>query len=188
MVRSARILVTITALLFAGHAVAIPITWPGNGHQYEVISDLGITWTDARTAALALGPGWDLASITSQAEMDFIISLLPLNPFDRQHLWLGGTDVNIEGSFEWSNGDAFGFTSWGSGEPNNKGNEDYLAFDWREAWNWNDVPVDLGFGLMTGYVVENSLVVPEPSALTLFTIGLLCMALTRRRRKINEGA
>jgi len=144
--------------------IADPTTWEvddgGNGHEYEVISTSSgtFTWAAARTAAQAIGTGWELASITSQAEQSFIITLLPLTPSDREHIWIGGTDFITENTFEWSDGETFGFTSWWDEEPNNRGEEDYIALDYREdkgGWDWNDVPLN-GAGLITHYVVENS--------------------------------
>ena len=77
------------ALLFASwSASAAPVEWAvasgGNGHLYEVIPAPGIQWNDAYAGALLLGTGWDLASVTSQAEHDFIVSLLPASPFERE--------------------------------------------------------------------------------------------------------
>ena len=33
--------------------------------------------------------------------------------------WLGGNDIDKEGTWRWTDGSAFEFTSWRSGEPNN---------------------------------------------------------------------
>ena len=54
-----------------------------NGHDYIVIElpTVGMSWSDARTDAVKLGPGWDLATITSEGEQAIINSLLP-NPAD----------------------------------------------------------------------------------------------------------
>lgn len=158
-----------------------PITWAVNGHQYEVILEQAVSWDVARAGALSLGTAWDLASITSQAEQDFIKTLLPVNQFHRDHLWLGGLDVNTEGVWEWSNGDAFTYTNWWEGEPNNNGNEDYLAMDWRgygDDWKWNDIPVNTP-GNITGYIVEKPSTVPEPTTMLLLALGLVALGFTR---------
>lgn len=58
-----------------GLASASPVSWSGNGHFYDVISVPGtITWEDANAAAIAAG-GY-LATITSQAENDFVFLLV----------------------------------------------------------------------------------------------------------------
>jgi hypothetical protein len=156
---------------------------PFNGHDYTFVPAVGISWTTARNAAVALGPGWDLVSSTSAPENAFVESLLgPAATAQRNHVWIGLSDAAAEGTFVWSNGDAFGFTDWWAGEPNNLGNEDYIGFDFRGAtWSWNDIPVSSSS--IRGYVAENSIPVPEPATLLLFGTGLGLVGLSALRRR-----
>ena len=58
-----------------GLASANPVSWSCNGHFYDVVSVPGtISWEDANAAAIAAG-GY-LATITSQAENDFVFLLV----------------------------------------------------------------------------------------------------------------
>lgn len=41
--------------------------------------------------------------------------------------WIGATDEITEGEFKWVTGETFSYTNWISGQPNNSGNEDYVA-------------------------------------------------------------
>ena len=155
-------------------AGAVPIEWTvasgGNGHFYEVTITPGTSWDSARSASLALGADWDLASVTSQAEQDFIISLLPASPFEHEHLWIGGNDIDTEGVWEWSNGDAFTYENWWDGEPNDNFGigEDYNAMNWRSSeWKWNDAA---GGSEVSGYVAELS-VAPSVAGANLIVNG-----------------
>lgn len=173
------------ACLAAQGAQAGPV-WAGNGHEYSIVSSEGVTWTAARAAATALGAGWDLATITSAAEKAFVVGLLPAGPASRSHFWLGGTDASAEGVWTWVTGEAFTYTDWWGGEPNNSGNEDYLALDYRGSWAWNDAPDNLGaiFGFARGYVIERRLPgqVPEPGTLVLVALGAGALLGMRRRK------
>ena len=142
--------------------------------EYDIINAEGFTWTAARSAALAMGAGWDLATITSAAENAFVIaSLLPASPPERSHYWLGATDLAVEGTFVWVTGEAFTYTNWWGGEPNDVGNEDFLAYDFRSpGWAWNDAS-DGATIFVRGYLVERTVAVPEPASLALLAIGLL---------------
>ncbi len=136
--------------------------------DYRVISSPGLTWDQARTAAQALGPGWDLATITSQEEQDFIQTLLPANPRGipgTRDYWIAGEQPSGSqepgGTWRWAT-DSFvfynsgvtagGYANWGTrspgpttgpdNEPNNLGNENHVTLDSRYGWGWNDLNGD----------------------------------------------
>lgn len=75
---------------------------PENGHFYEFVTNEGISWTDARTAAdgrpTYLGKRGYLATITTQAEQDFIQSRVSGNG------WIGASDEAVEGDWRWLTG------------------------------------------------------------------------------------
>ena len=67
--------VCMVVLSIVGLCKATPVQWSGNGHYYEAISvPEGISWTNAKTAA-ELADGY-LASITSEAENEFVFGLI----------------------------------------------------------------------------------------------------------------
>lgn len=177
------------ALGTAAQVASAGVIWAGNGHEYEVVFAEGITWTDARAAALARGSGWDLATIATAQEDAFVISLLPANPADRSHFWIGASDAASEGGFAWVGGEPFSYTNWHAGEPNNSGNEDFLAYDYyggvRQSWAWNDAPDNLGqlYGYARGYVIERAPgAVPVAGTLPLLGLGLVLAGVAARGR------
>ena len=153
---------------FSGKAFSAPITWNDNGHTYSVVYSNSISWDDSRVAAQALGEGWDLASITSIEEQNFIVGQIGPGNGQLYEFYIGGTYVN--GAWTWSNGDAFGFSFFGNGEPNGLASEPHLALDARynvPNWGWNDY-TGAGSSFVMGYVAErgpSSEAVPEPATL-----------------------
>lgn len=179
-----------SVLLGGASASAAPVQWPsgsgGNDHWYDVVIAEGITWTDSRAAAQALGSGWDLATIGSAGEHAFVTSLLSTALPQRSHFWLGASDDELEGDWRWVDATAFAFTVWGAAEPNNAfGVEHYLAYDLRDGvWYFNDAPNLLGqqYGFARGFVAERAPVpAPEPVTMGLLLLGLAGAMRARRR-------
>lgn len=175
---------------------AAPVVQPiasFGGSEYARVDDSAqVSWTAASAAVAAMGGGWHLATITTAAENTFVeTTVLGAGAADRSHYWIGATDAAVEGTFAWVTGEPFSFADWGGGEPNNLGNEDYLAYDYRAGigWVWNDAPNDMTVnypGWAKGYVIERRVgtAVPLPGVLPLLGIGLgLIAARTVRRAR-----
>ena len=115
-----------------------------NGHSYYRSTGTAF-WTDARTACANMG-GY-LVTVTSAAENNFLFNLWPSG-------WIGLTDEVSEGIWRWVTGEAYSYTSWNPGEPNNAGNEDYIQFV--GGGKWNDLPnnVSLPYVIEFDYIVE----------------------------------
>jgi len=164
-----------------------------NGSDYQIVNG-AITWTNAKTAAEALGAGWHLVTITSQAEQDFIADTLLQGLEGQGQYWAGASQTPglAQGGLGWNwvTGEAWGYTSWAPGsaiqpisEPNDYGGADeiYLALDgrWVRNWTWNDGLTTEG---ILGYVAEGPAPVPEPGTMMLLGSGLVGLAGYGRRR------
>ncbi len=96
-----------------------------NGHLYEWVS-ANVSYADAVAAAQALGG--HLATITDQAEQDFVSGLQPGGEF----AYLGGSDAAVEGEWRWTAGPEDGEQFW-QGDRTGTVSGDAYAF-----WNVND--------------------------------------------------
>ena len=123
---------------FAQAAVEWKVSDGGNGHWYALDSTNRL-WPNAR--AVAEERGGHMATVTSSAEQLFARAMCPSST------WIGG--MQPPGSCEpdcgwtWITGEAWMFTAWGPGEPNNlgQGDEPYLSLEGQAAaGGWNDGP------------------------------------------------
>ena len=138
---------------------AVPVLNEADGHLYDAIApDGGINWTDARAAAEAMSFGECqayLASITSTEENDFILTSFPsaVPAVGGVGYWIGGyqppATTPADAGWLWVSGEAFGFTDWSDGQPDDGGvlmDEDAIHFT---------AVSDGGFGGIPGWADRN---------------------------------
>lgn len=51
------------------------------------------------------------------------------------NLWIGASDQDREGLFQWVNNNSLAYTPWFPGEPNDEGNEDCVQLCNNGQWN-----------------------------------------------------
>lgn len=191
---------------------------PATGHYYEFVPGR-FTWNEAKSGAEVRfhnGLQGYLTTITSQVEMDFIVSNLILPNFPNPPVppgawtnfdawgWIGASDAEQEGIWKWvtgpeagtifwSGGSAVGgaYSNWSLGEPNNLGNEDYAHLDYRPIpGTWNDWTSFASQGYYVEYGTSNpdeSASVPEPSsALGLLAFGALGVGSLLKRKQPQQ--
>lgn len=141
------------ALVLTASMVAQPLSAatynPDNGHSYEAVYSY-TTWQQAKAAAESRGG--HLVTVTSGDEKNFLVS----NGLAPHRYWIGGVQdaagPEKDGGWGWVTGEPWSYTNWGTGEPNDSGNEDCAQW-----WNtpalgtWNDRACS---GFENGYVVE----------------------------------
>jgi formylglycine-generating enzyme required for sulfatase activity/tetratricopeptide (TPR) repeat protein/photosystem II stability/assembly factor-like uncharacterized protein len=100
---------------------------PANHHLYQYVHEAK-KWSDSRD--YCAGQGGYLVSIQDDAENKYIYNLT------KGYTWLGGTDEEKEGTWVWVSGEAWKYSNWQSGGPNN---EDYLTYNADEPYRWDDL-------------------------------------------------
>ncbi|MFZ4723754.1 MAG: lectin-like protein [Phycisphaerales bacterium] len=191
----APLLATATGVSSASIILQDAVTWSGNGNRYQVAHvPSGISWHDARDQATALG-GF-LVSIHSDGENDFVKSLIRgqtslWSAGGYRGCWLGGYQVAGSseplGGWSWASGEAWTYSAWGSGEPNNAAGYEHMleimdfagGYGLSPSVGWNDMhPTGGGWGPMKTFIVEFN-AIPAPG---IMAVGVGAGLVMRRRR------
>lgn len=179
-------------------AWAMPYFNTSNGHYYEVFRG-GYTWEEANAEANARtykGLQGHLATITSAEENQWIFDNLQNDDgvFLADGTFIGATDKDVDGTWEWVTGEAFSYSDWLPGEPNNWNGleEDYIMIWWNQEGQtsspgWNDTTnnpiLDVNFEM--GYLIEydagTASNVPLPAAAWFFISGLALLGVRKNR-------
>jgi len=167
--------------LFFNLVFAAPVEWPlaegGNGHYYEVVVTGAFDkWYGAYQNALTrshAGLRGHLATITSQAENDWLLAMMATEGITQNHVFYLGAwndgilDKNtILGDWFWITGEPWDFTDWAPGEPTLSyplENCLSLLFGWQNGalTGWNNLTFT--YASNTGFIVEyDELSVSEP--------------------------
>ena len=104
---------------------------------YSMVSDKDYSWTDARDDAVARGG--HLATISSREEWGVVLNLTT-NDNPSGNAWIGATDANTEGEWEWVTGEPWGeFVKWMNNRPSTTpgNNDDYVSCYGNSWW---DIP------------------------------------------------
>lgn len=115
--------------------IAGPFVNPTNGNSYYIL-DQG-TWRTLRDASLQAGG--HLVAIHSQQENQWITNTV-VNAGFPADFFVGLSDLDVEGQFQWVDSSPLNATFWSFGQPDNAlGNEDCVQI-WNFFGDWNDLP------------------------------------------------
>lgn len=113
------------------------------GNVYQRI-DTFLAWTDAKSACEEEG-GY-LATITTNAENNFVLNKLLADASSYTMYKFGLTDEKVEGTWKWVVNESYRFNNWYPGQPNGG---DYAAISQSDG-QWHDVDNDYS----SGYICE----------------------------------
>merc|ERR1719317_1259165 len=111
---------------------------------YTKPKGISTDWAGAESHCQGLLTEAHLASIHSAEEMQFVHDNFRFG----QHIWLGGSDRDEEGSWVWTDGSQWAYSAWYPDEPNNVP-EDCLVYRGSDnpMYSWHDNHCDRSDGI-----------------------------------------
>lgn len=137
------------------------VRYDGNGHYYYIFE--ADSWIEAN--AWCKKNGGHLATLTSEAENKFAYEYMKSLKID--DAFFGLTDEETEGVWKWVTGEAFDYSNWDSGQPDNRWGEQHYAWfnDGAPNYIWDDTDDHGGY-----YICEWDAVVEGDAVATTLTI------------------
>ncbi|MBH30494.1 MAG: hypothetical protein CMG71_00705 [Candidatus Marinimicrobia bacterium] len=103
------------------------------GNSYWV-SKSSATWASAKSTSAAEATNGHLVTIQNATENSIV-----LDAYKRKGtVWIGFSDSETEGTWEWVTGEWVTYTNWDTNEPNNSGGAEDVAEMWASDGKWND--------------------------------------------------
>ncbi len=114
-----------------------------NGHGYAFY-DNHVSWIAACRYSEQLGG--HLVTINSAEEQALLERYI-----NNRIYWIGATDRNTEGVWQWVTGEEWDYTNWEPSQPDNSSEEEYAHLQTTGMWNDEDNTV---YSLTPGFIVE----------------------------------
>lgn len=155
----------------AAHATDLSLIGSMDGRDFYISAN---SYNIPDAEALASSVGGSLATISSQAEQDWLLD--PSRAGSSDLFWIGYTRTSSGGPFAWEDGSTSTYTNWNGGEPNNLGDERNTVMNWGSDGRWNDWNES-----NSARVLVTTQAVPEPA--TMAVLGAGALGLLRRRKR-----
>ncbi|XP_054878105.1 ladderlectin-like [Poeciliopsis prolifica] len=119
-----------------------PAGWSWFDHHCFVVVTFQKSWAEAEKHCQNLDS--HLASFHNIDEYNFLRQTVLRSTLKQSRFWIGGYDSAQEGTWFWSDGSKFIFSTWGSGQPDNAGgNEHCMNINDRGRDFVDDSPCDM---------------------------------------------